>query len=196
MPRSVLTPLSPRILVLKLLHTVTFFSGLAIHRQFKTDKFVPGFGPLALALVAPQKVLGSGLDKAIIILSQIFLTIWIFPFRVFIYSFQLKGGKPTPFLIWFFALAYTLINGYVQGRHLAMFAEYDQSWFTDPRFVGGVLLFFTGMMLNIQADNILTNLRKPGETGYKIPRGKYSTCCLVKVAHLRGVEHHKAMLCE
>ncbi|XP_031564859.1 3-oxo-5-alpha-steroid 4-dehydrogenase 1-like [Actinia tenebrosa] len=91
--------------------------------------------------------------------------------RVFIYSFQLKGGKPTPFLIWFFALTYTLINGYVQGRHLAMFAEYNQSWFTDPRFIVGVLLFFTGMMLNIQADNILTNLRKPGETGYKIPRG-------------------------
>ena len=27
------------------------------------------------------------------------------------------------------------------------------------------------MTINIQADGILRNLRKPGETGYKIPRG-------------------------
>jgi hypothetical protein len=99
---------------------------------------------------------------------------------VFIYPFQLKGGKSTPFLIWLFALVYTLLNGYVQGRHLAMFAEYDQSWFTDPRFLVGISLFFTGMALNIQADSILTNLRKPGENGYKIPRGNL---CI----HLSGV---------
>jgi 3-oxo-5-alpha-steroid 4-dehydrogenase 1 len=28
-----------------------------------------------------------------------------------------------------------------------------------------------GMWINIQSDGILRNLRKPGETGYKIPRG-------------------------
>lgn len=39
----------------------------------------------------------------------------------------------------------------------------------------GVILFCTGMFINLQADHILRNLRKPGETGYKIPRG---TCIL------------------
>jgi hypothetical protein len=29
-----------------------------------------------------------------------------------------------------------------------------------------------GMFINIQADHILRNLRKPGEKGYKIPKGK------------------------
>jgi hypothetical protein len=29
------------------------------------------------------------------------------------------------------------------------------------------------MVINIHSDHILRNLRKPGETGYKIPRGKH-----------------------
>jgi steroid 5-alpha reductase family enzyme len=32
-------------------------------------------------------------------------------------------------------------------------------------------LFALGVYINIQSDNILLNLRKPGESGYKIPYG-------------------------
>ena len=32
-------------------------------------------------------------------------------------------------------------------------------------------MFFLGMAINIHSDHILRNLRKPGEKGYKIPRG-------------------------
>jgi len=35
----------------------------------------------------------------------------------------------------------------------------------------GLAVFATGMFINMQADNILLNLRKPGESGYKIPKG-------------------------
>ncbi|XP_051748679.1 3-oxo-5-alpha-steroid 4-dehydrogenase 2a [Ctenopharyngodon idella] len=35
----------------------------------------------------------------------------------------------------------------------------------------GVLMFFSGMAINIHSDYILRNLRKPGEVSYKIPRG-------------------------
>jgi steroid 5-alpha-reductase/3-oxo-5-alpha-steroid 4-dehydrogenase 1 len=34
-----------------------------------------------------------------------------------------------------------------------------------------VALFVLGFSINLQADTILINLRQPGETGYKIPRG-------------------------
>ncbi|MBK7308243.1 MAG: hypothetical protein IPI88_15285 [Chitinophagaceae bacterium] len=44
-------------------------------------------------------------------------------------------------------------------------------WFTDIRFTGGVILFFTGLWINWKADNILIHLRKPDETDYKIPVG-------------------------
>jgi len=37
--------------------------------------------------------------------------------------------------------------------------------------VAGVILFFVGFALNLHHDAILRDLRKPGETGYKIPRG-------------------------
>ena len=34
------------------------------------------------------------------------------------------------------------------------------------------MLFFLGMLLNMHSDYILRNLRRPGESGYKIPRGE------------------------
>ncbi|CAJ0919556.1 unnamed protein product [Ranitomeya imitator] len=34
-----------------------------------------------------------------------------------------------------------------------------------------MVLFICGMVVNIHSDYILRNLREPGETGYKIPRG-------------------------
>lgn len=41
----------------------------------------------------------------------------------------------------------------------------------EPRFVIGVALFFLGMAINIHSDHILRSLRKPGDTGYRIPEG-------------------------
>ena len=32
-------------------------------------------------------------------------------------------------------------------------------------------MFLSGMAINIHSDHILRNLRKPGEKGYKIPKG-------------------------
>ena len=40
-------------------------------------------------------------------------------------------------------------------------------------------MFIIGMFINQQSDRILFNLRKPGETGYKIPMGgmyRYISC--------------------
>ncbi|CAI9730469.1 3-oxo-5-alpha-steroid 4-dehydrogenase 1-like [Octopus vulgaris] len=44
----------------------------------------------------------------------------------------------------------------------------------DPwsfQFIAGCILFFIGMAINIHSDHILRTLRKPNETGYKIPQG-------------------------
>lgn len=35
----------------------------------------------------------------------------------------------------------------------------------------GIIIFFAGFAINIHSDHILSHLRKPGETGYKIPQG-------------------------
>lgn len=39
-------------------------------------------------------------------------------------------------------------------------------------FPPGVLMFISGMAINIHSDYILRNLRKPGEVSYKIPTGQ------------------------
>ncbi len=69
------------------------------------------------------------------------------------------------------ALFFTSINGYLQGRYLTQHLSYDLWWFADPRFIVGQLIFLFGMAANIHSDAVLRGLRKPGEIGYKIPRG-------------------------
>lgn len=90
--------------------------------------------------------------------------------RVLIYPLYMKG-KPSPFYIVLFAFFFCTINGYMQGRWLTHFQDYDESWLYHPVFVVGVALFLLGQAINIHSDLILQGLRKPGETGYKIPYG-------------------------
>ena len=80
-------------------------------------------------------------------------------------------GKPTPLAPALSAFLFTSINGYLQGRYLTHFLHYEMSWFYDPRFLFGHLVFLIGMAINIHADTILRGLRKPGDTTYKIPYG-------------------------
>lgn len=91
--------------------------------------------------------------------------------RSLIFPFLIRGGKPAPFAIFLSAAIFCAFNGYLQGRYLSRFAVYPDDWVTDPHFVLGGILWLTGLVINIHSDHILRNLRKPGETGYKIPRG-------------------------
>jgi len=91
--------------------------------------------------------------------------------RSLIYPWLITGGKPTPVFLASLAFLFCAINGYIQARYLTKYAHYEMSWLTHPCFVVGVLTFFTGMAINIHSDYILRSLRKPGETGYRIPRG-------------------------
>ena len=92
--------------------------------------------------------------------------------RVFIFPFRLKTkGKKIPILIALFAAIFNLINGSIMGHYFTSISHLDVNWFTDIRFIIGVVIFFSGMYINHRSDTILINLRKPGETGYKIPKG-------------------------
>ncbi|XP_043995215.1 3-oxo-5-alpha-steroid 4-dehydrogenase 1 isoform X2 [Gambusia affinis] len=82
-----------------------------------------------------------------------------------------KGGKATPFASFALAFVFCMYNGYMQVRYLSHYAEYPADWVTHPRFITGSALWLIGWLVNIHSDHILRNLRKPGETGYKIPRG-------------------------
>ncbi len=92
--------------------------------------------------------------------------------RVFIFPFRLKTkGKKIPILIAVFAAIFNIINGSIMGHYFTSISHLDLKWFADIRFISGVIIFFIGMYINHRSDTILINLRQPGETGYKIPRG-------------------------
>jgi len=100
--------------------------------------------------------------------------------RAIIYPLRIRTqGKKIPLGIVISAFGFNLVNGSIIGYFLGFVQNYAEDWMNDPRFIIGILLFFTGMSINWQSDTILINLRKPGETDYKIPnRGlfKFVSC--------------------
>lgn len=61
---------------------------------------------------------------------------WFFC-RALIYPFLIRGGKPTPFVSFALAFLFCTYNGYMQIRYLSHFAEFPESWITDPYFIIG-----------------------------------------------------------
>lgn len=103
-----------------------------------------------------------------------FLVIWELHYinRAFVFPFRMRGGAAMPVMVPLMGLVFNLGNGYLNWRYLTAFGPaYPASWLVEPRFLLGVCLFAAGMVINQHSDWILLNLRRPGETGYKIPRG-------------------------
>lgn len=100
--------------------------------------------------------------------------------RTFIFPLRIKAeGKTTPLSIVLTAVVFNTLNAYVNARWVSHLGHYDASWLLDARFIVGALVFVLGFAINQHADWVLMNLRKPGETGYKIPRGglyEFITC--------------------
>ncbi|TMW60002.1 hypothetical protein Poli38472_000044 [Pythium oligandrum] len=95
-------------------------------------------------------------------------------YRAFVYPFLIRANKDKgmPVTVMLCGDFYNLINAYVNARYLSEFGDYSEDDpFSRPSFYIGLVLFVSGLFINIQSDQILINLRKPGETGYKIPHG-------------------------
>lgn len=95
--------------------------------------------------------------------------------RAFIYPWTLRvrEGSTTPIRLVIGAGLFCAINGYLNGKFISTYGAHlvEAAWLSDPRFIGGCLLFVAGALINKQSDRVLRGLRAPGETGYKIPRG-------------------------
>lgn len=95
--------------------------------------------------------------------------------RTFIYPFTLRVKPDASYRIVLLicGMVFNGANGALNGWFLAEAGTHlhNNTWLLDLRFIGGLLLFVSGFGLAKQSDAILRNLRKPGETGYKIPQG-------------------------
>ncbi len=94
--------------------------------------------------------------------------------RAFIYPFSLQGrARRMPVVIISSGLLFNAVNGYLNSRYIfTLSGGYPNSWLEDPRFAAGVGLFLIGFIINRRADRTLRHLRKPDESGYKIPYGE------------------------
>lgn len=128
----------------------------------------------SLAIMAYFFFGGSGSKNSY---AYILFGLWILHYvnRTFIYPIRIKATpKKMPVLIMAGGIFFNCNNAFLNGYYLAEMADplhYSAAWLRSPYFIAGILLFFGGMAVNLISDNILIHLRKPGQSGYKIPHG-------------------------
>lgn len=113
-------------------------------------------------------------DHAWELTPLVLLGLWQFHYvrRAYIYPFRMRmDGKRMPLIIALIAIVFNSLNAYINARWISHFGTYADSWLLTLPFLVGTAVFFAGMGINMWADKVLRDLRKPGERGYKIPRG-------------------------
>ena len=115
----------------------------------------------------------SGTHRAALV-PLILCGLWQFHYiyRTLIYPFRLKApSKPMPVSVMGLAFLFQCANSYVNARWISELGPTHSYSLNSAHLMIGLGLFALGWALNQWSDHILLNLRKPGETGYKIPYG-------------------------
>ncbi len=113
---------------------------------------------------------------ALQLLPSVMVGVFVFHYthRALIYPYRIKvQGKTMPVGTVLSSMVFYIVNGYLIGYYFGALRSYPEDWLWDPRFILGLLLFAAGFWINVSSDNILIRLRKPGESGYKIPHGGF-----------------------
>lgn len=97
--------------------------------------------------------------------------------RTFIFPFLMRGKSRMPWAIIIMGMVFNSVNAYMIGGWLFFVApadRYPASWLCSPLFILGVVIFLTGMGINLHSDHVIRHLRKPGDTRHYIPhKGLY-----------------------
>ena len=107
-------------------------------------------------------------------ISTFLFTLWIIHYfnRTLIFPFRIKTkGKRMPVIIVLFAILFNSINATINGIDLGKTIDFHS--YTTIDFVRsgiGLVLFMTGMIINLSSDTILIGLRKSSGNGYQIPQ--------------------------
>ena len=94
--------------------------------------------------------------------------------RSFVFPALMRGTSKMPLSIIFTGFFFNAINAYMQGGWLFYVSprQYSLDWFWSPQFIIGTVLFFAGMVINMQSDIIIRRLRKDKEdNNYYLPSG-------------------------
>lgn len=102
------------------------------------------------------------------------LTLWQVHYvhRAFVYPLRRRDRrKRMPVAVAIMAIVFNCANAYINARWISHFGDYADAWLRSPAFIAGVSLFIAGFAINQHADRVLRALRRPGESGYRIPQG-------------------------
>lgn len=113
-------------------------------------------------------------DNPLTISVVIFLLLWgvhyvnrtiVFPARMS------RVRRQMPLMVVGSAMFFNTVNGFFNGYYVGTLAPaYEAGWLTDPRFVVGLGVFASGMLVNIQSDNVLLRLRRSTDGRYGVPQ--------------------------
>ena len=105
----------------------------------------------------------------------VFLLMWELHYvhRAFVFPFSLNSRRGQMTVVVVVAgFLFNALNAYLNGRYVFGFSGgYPADWLAGPRFIIGAAIFVAGFVINRHSDWTLSNLRRPGESGYRIPHG-------------------------
>ena len=107
-------------------------------------------------------------------LTLLLLGLWEihYLYRTCLFPLLMRGSsKRFPLLLVVFAFIFNSLNGYANGMFLAWTGPIAGGGLSGIRVCVGIALFAAGFLTHVWADRDLRRLRKPGEEGYKVPRG-------------------------
>lgn len=93
--------------------------------------------------------------------------------RSFVFPLLMKGKSRMPLAIMAVGILFNVINGTLLSASFfscALPGKYEPAtYWSHPLPWLGIILFATGMAINWQADHVIRNLRKPGDTRHYLP---------------------------
>lgn len=94
---------------------------------------------------------------------------WFFPLNI-----RVDPGAKASFSLGNSAIG-ALITGLHGYLHARMFRTHgthlSDRWFSDPRFLVGIVMYEFGFWATVHSEWVMRNLRRPGAPRYSIPRG-------------------------
>lgn len=135
-----------------------------------------GWVLMELPVVVVMTALWIGSSRAFDVVPLVFFILFQIHYiqRTFIFPFLIRGNNRMPLAIIVFGWIFNVANAYIQGGwifYLSPAGTYSINWLFSPQFIIGVIVFAIGMVINLNSDHIIRNLRQPGDTRHYIPHG-------------------------
>ena len=123
--------------------------------------------PLALLPLGNGGCVAAWPNRALLVMFMLH-----YFYRTFVFPLRMRGGKAMPIGLCALASLFCLGNGYLQGRLWTQMTVRAVDTPADAaRFAAGAALWAAGFWINLDPTTGCGTLRRPGESGHKVPRG-------------------------